>query len=100
MAVQRDLDAIAATRRESGRARLGGFVLPPHPQLPQRRDWEPSTGRRRPATPYVAAGGPTGRYVLVGAEGCFSATRGRAGIDDTPRSRLGLMARQRSLCVC
>ena len=38
MAVQRDLDAIAATRRESGRARLGGiFAAPSSPAAPAAR---------------------------------------------------------------
>ena len=60
-------------------------MLPPHLQLPQRRDQVPSTGAEIGCD---AAVGGIGHWFLVGAVGCFLAMRGRERVNDTSRPRL------------
>ena len=73
------------------------YVLPPQLQLHQRREQEPSTGVDIDRG--AAAGGLNGRCV-VGSEGCFSATRGREGVDDTATAAWFFDSQAAVACVC
>ena len=74
------------------------YVLPPQLQLHQRREQEPSTGVDidRDA---AAGGGLNGRCV-VGSVGCFSATRGQEGVDDTATAAWLFDGQAAVACVC